>query len=129
MRIIEEIKLDFSDVLIKPKRSTLISRKEAWLARKFKFRHSNHTWEGVPIIASNMDHTGTIDMYNALAPFGILTALCKFTKWPDNNWTHLIQTIGLDQDLDVLDYDDSNWICLDVANGYTERFNNYVQVM
>ena len=129
MRIIEEVKLDFSDVLIKPKRSTLISRKDAGLARKFKFKHSNHTWEGVPIIASNMDHTGTIDMYNALASFEMLTALCKFIKWPNNNWTHLIQTIGLDQDLDVLDYDDSNWICLDVANGYTERFMGYVDLM
>ena len=51
MRIIEEVKLDFNDVLIKPKRSTLISRKDAWLARKFKFRHSNRNWEGIPIIA------------------------------------------------------------------------------
>ena len=129
MRIEDEIKLDFSDVLIRPKRSTLVTRKEAWLARKFKFRHSKHTWEGIPIIASNMDHTGTVDMYNVLSTKAMLTALCKFTKWPTNNWTNLIQTVGLDQNLDELDYDDSNWICLDVANGYTERFMEYVELM
>ena len=84
MRIIEEVKLDFNDVLIKPKRSTLISRKDAWLARKFKFRHSNRNWEGVPIIASNMDHTGTLNMFMELTQFGMLTALCKFTRWPSN---------------------------------------------
>ena len=62
MRIEEDVKLDFSDVLIKPKRSTLVSRKYAWLARVFKFKYSSHTWEGIPIIAANMDHTGTYDM-------------------------------------------------------------------
>ena len=131
MRIIEEVKLDFSDVLIKPKRSTLMSRKDAWLARKFKFRHSNRNWEGIPIIASNMDHTGTLNMFMELSRKGMLPALCKFTKWPSNldSTRNLIQTIGLDQDLDVLDYDDSRWICLDVANVYTERFNDYVAKM
>ena len=69
MRIIEDTKLDFSDVLISPKRSQLTSRKDAELTRKFTFKHSKHTWTGVPIIASNMDHTGTIGMYNSLSEY------------------------------------------------------------
>ena len=136
MRIIDDTKLDFDDVLISPKRSQLTSRKDARLTREFIFKHSYHTWEGVPIIASNMDHTGTHEMYKALKDFGMLTALCKFVTWielrkftSDNSWSHLIQTIGLDKNLDELDYDDSPWICLDVANGYTERFNDYVTLM
>ena len=129
MRIIDDIKLDFRDVLISPKRSQLTSRKDAELTRQFTFKHSQHTWVGIPIIASNMDHTGTVDMYNVLSEYKMLTALCKFIKWPQNVWGYLIQTIGLDQDLDVLGYDDSHWICLDVANGYTERFNDYVALM
>ena len=129
MRIIDDIKLDFDDVLISPKRSQLTSRKDAELTRKFTFKHSQHTWTGVPIVASNMDHTGTISMFNAMSEHKMLTALCKFTDWPKNGWHYLIQTIGLDQNLDALDYDDSHWICLDVANGYTERFNDYVTLM
>ena len=77
-----------------------------------------------------MDHTGTLNMFMELTQFGMLTALCKFTKWPTKlEHRNLIQTIGLDQDLDKLDYDDSRWICLDVANGYTERFNDFVGLM
>jgi len=129
MRIIDDTKLDFDDVLISPKRSQLTSRKDAELTRKFTFKHSQHTWTGVPIVASNMDHTGTISMFNAMSEYKMLTALCKFTEWPKNGWQYLIQTIGLDQNLDALDYDDSHWICLDVANGYTERFNDYVTLM
>ena len=76
-----------------------------------------------------MDHTGTIDMNKVLDEYEMLTALCKFTDWRDEGWNNLIQTIGLDQNLDTLRYDDSKWICLDVANGYTERFNDYVSKM
>ena len=130
MRIIDDTKLDFSDVLITPKRSQLTSRKDAELTRKFTFKHSKQEWEGIPIIASNMDHTGTMDMYVELDEYGMLTALCKFVEFPNTPPIkyNLIQTIGLDQDLDDIDYD-SKWICLDVANGYTERFNDYVTKM
>ena len=130
MRIINDVKLDFSDVLISPKRSQLTSRKDADLTRTFTFKHSKHTWEGIPIIASNMDHTGTLDMYGVLSEYKMLTALCKFNDWlSDYHLQYLIQTIGLDQNLDTLDYDETKWICLDVANGYTERFNDYVSLM
>ena len=133
MRIVENTKLDFSDVLISPKRSQLTSRKDADLTRQFTFKHSRHKWSGVPIIASNMDHTGTYGMNEVLEKYDILTALCKFQPWIPFNLnsplSNLIQTIGLDQNLDNLHYDDSEWICLDVANGYTERFNDYVALM
>ena len=127
MRILEDTKLDFSDVLISPKRSTLTSRKDAELSRHFTFRYSNHTWTGIPIVASNMDHTGTYKMHEAFVKFDMLVALCKFEKYePKDN---LIRTIGLDQNLDDIHYDDSPFICLDVANGYTERFCEYVSLM
>ena len=80
MRIIDDTKLDFSDVLIAPKRSQLTSRKEAELSRHFTFLHSNHTWTGIPIIAANMDHTGTVAMAHVLMEYTMLTALCKFVK-------------------------------------------------
>ena len=126
MRIIEEVKLDFRDVLIKPKRSTLTSRKEADLTRTFHFKHNKHVFRGIPIIASNMDHTGTMDVSNVLSKYDMLTALCKFNKYPNNpDLQLLIQTIGLDTNLDTLQ--ESKWICLDVANGYTERFMSFVK--
>ena len=122
MRIIDDVKLDFSDVLISPKRSQLTSRKDADLTRQFTFKHSRHGWSGVPIIASNMDHTGTLGMNLVLEQYDMLTALCKFQPWIPfhlhSSLPNLIQTIGLDQNLDNLHYDDSEWICLDVANGY-----------
>ena len=55
MRIEEDIKLDYADVLFRPKRSTLSSRKDVELKRTYKFKYSNHQWTGIPIMAANMD--------------------------------------------------------------------------
>ena len=57
MRIEDEIKLTFDDVLIRPKRSTLVSRSEVKLERELKFRHTSLTWSGVPVVSANMDTT------------------------------------------------------------------------
>ena len=61
MRIEHDVKLTFDDVLIRPKRSTLISRSDVTLVRDFKFRHSDTTWTGVPIVLANMDTTGVLE--------------------------------------------------------------------
>ena len=78
MRIETEIKLDFSDVLLKPKRSTLPSRKDVELERDFSF------WKGIPIMASNMDGVGTFSMARALQEYNMLTMIKKqysFREW------------------------------------------------
>src|SRR6476620_4478029 len=78
MRIEYDVKLDFKDVLIRPKRSVFTSRSEVSLSREFKFKHSGTKWTGVPIIAANMDHTGTFEMARALSEHELLTAMDKF---------------------------------------------------
>jgi GMP reductase len=77
MHIEESLKLDFKDVLIRPKRSTLTSRAQVELEREFVFRHSHRHYRGVPVIAANMDTTGTLEMANALEPHGLSVALHK----------------------------------------------------
>ena len=77
MRIENDVKLDFKDVLIRPKRSTLNSRNEVDVARTFRFLHTGADWTGFPLIAANMDVTGTLAMARALGRFGALTALHK----------------------------------------------------
>ena len=133
MRIEEDIKLDFNDVLIKPKRSELESRRDAILERSFNFKYSSSTWAGIPIIAANMDHVGTPQMAKALSNDKMLTAACKFKDWglfeSSIRSNYIIRTIGLDQDLNLIEENLGKWICLDVANGYTERFFRFVSLM
>ena len=127
MRILDDTKLDFNDVLIAPKRSQLTSRKDAELSRHFTFKHSPLEWTGVPIVASNMDHTGTIQMYHALSAHKMLTALCKFIDYPEDEWQYLMKTVGIDEHISMeTKVKGPKWICIDVANGYTERFIDYV---
>lgn len=136
MRIEYDVKLDFHDVLIRPKRSVLRTRADVSLDREIRFKHTQTTWQGVPIIAANMDHTGTFPMAVALASHHLLTALDKFLSIDDwNNFaskhkkdlSSCFISIGISEtdfkNLDlVLQHHDIPFICLDVANGYTERF-------
>lgn len=141
MRIENDIKLDFADVLIRPKRSVLKSRAEVSLQRKIRFRHASAEWEGIPIIAANMDHTGTFEMATILAEHGLLTALAKFytpaiwqalAKKHPAILNHCFVSTGVSQDdfdklQQVLNVTDIPMICLDVANGYTEHFVKYLE--
>ena len=77
MRIEEEIKLDYSDVLFRPKRSTLSSRKEVDLSRTYKFKYSKNEWSGVPIMAANMDGVGEIGVAEKVSEFDMITCLTK----------------------------------------------------
>ena len=76
MRIIEDVKLDYKDVLITPKRSSLSSRSEVKLERLFTFRSYN-SWFGIPIIAANMDGVGTFQMDETLNKHHCMVALTK----------------------------------------------------
>ena len=137
MKIEQDIKLDFSDVLIRPKRSTLESRNDINLEREFKFPHSNQIWKGIPIIASNMDTVGTLDMYHSLRKYNMLTCFHKFLNindYPDNDDNNYIVSIGIrDEDIGKLCnlYQKSpgkcNIICIDIANGYIKRLVNFCQ--
>ena len=113
MRIINEPKYDFDDVLIPPKRSAISSREEVDIVREYKFKNSGKTWSGLPLIASNMDATGTFAMVSSLSPNKIITALHKHYEPKvlakfliDNiyNWKNIFYTIGTsDRDVKKLD--------------------------
>ena len=71
MRLEEDIKLDYSDVLFRPKRSTLQSRKDVNLKRTYRFKYSKNEWSGIPIVAANMDGVGELAIAEKLALFSI----------------------------------------------------------
>ena len=156
MRIEDEVKLDYSDVLIRPKRSTLDysdvlirpkrstlgSRKEVRMERSFTFAHGQN-YEGIPIMASNMDGVGTFEMADRLAELNVFTCLvktysvnelvsyfdCEETFRRDN----VAMSIGI-KDEDQTKFrsvyeqvgEKLKYVCIDVANGYSQRFIEYV---
>ncbi len=138
MRIEEEVKLDFRDVLIRPKRSNLSSRKEVNLFRLYKFKHSGYEYCGVPIIAANMDGVGTIKMAQALQEHKLFTCLVKSYNTNIDNYVgfkvksdfYAVSTGTSDDDFRNLNTIvtglNSQFICIDVANGYSERFGDFI---
>jgi GMP reductase len=158
MRIENEVLLDYSDVLIRPKRSTLGSRSEVDLNRKFKFRnyepHFEHeSWEedhydGIPIMAANMDGVGTFEQADALAKLGMFTCLVKTYSEtelvcffdPEDQDHMFIRSDNVAMSIGITEKDEMKfrnvyeqvgynlkYVCIDVANGYSERFVDYVK--
>jgi GMP reductase len=130
MRIEEDTKFDYSDVLIRPKRSTIASRSQVNLERTITFPNSKQTWTGVPIIAANMDTIGTYEVYQVLSQYKILTAFHKFYTADDfqdmiiDKEYFMISTGISDSDLqrlnEIIERIDVKFICIDIANGYLE---------
>jgi GMP reductase len=142
MRIEQDLKLGFKDVLIRPKRSTLKSRAEVKLERSYDFLHSKLQWSGVPVIAANMDTVGTFAMAEALARHNMLCALHKhyslqeWQEWLRHTDAQIFQNIMIstgtsENDMERLQtvlsaIDQLQFICIDVANGYAEAFVAFV---
>ena len=142
MHIDQEIKLDFKDVLIRPKRSTLTSRSEVDISRDFVFRHSPTRYHGIPIIAANMDTTGTMEMARAFEPHKLSVALHKHYGEDElvaffaglQNKSSAFYSMGITR----ADYDKFKrviaragehieYVCIDVANGYHENFVKFIE--
>lgn len=141
MHIDNEIKLDFKDVLIRPKRSTLSSRSKVDLLRPFKFLHSKIEYSGVPIIAANMDTTGTFEMARALGKHDLSVALHKY--YDAENYIDFFKKLKVKSNAfyslgigssDLRKFEEVmekapgaiQYVCIDVANGYTETFVSFV---
>ena len=143
MRIEQDLKLGFKDVLFRPKRSTLKSRSQVELTRDFTFKHSGRQWSGVPIIAANMDSVGSFEMVKSLSKHNVMTAVHKHytvEQWAGfiakneasvlNN--AMVSTGTSDADFqktkDIMAMtDDLIFICIDIANGYSEHLVEYVE--
>lgn len=143
MRIETDLKLGFKDVMIRPKRSTLSSRAQVTLDREFTFLHSNYKWNGVPIMAANMDTVGTFEMAKKLAQYKMFTAIHKHYSLEE--WKDFMQSMTDDftdyfavstgtgsadsEKLTIIfrQYPNLKFICIDVANGYSEHFVNFVK--
>ena len=146
MRLDNEIKLDYKDVLLKPKRSTLSSRRDVEMTRSFTFRNSGETYECCPIIASNMDGVGTFSMAKVIQEYKMMTTITKTTtleQWKKAvgegiklKYLSVCTGTGKLWDDDAEDYStmqkvlksypDVKFITIDVANGYHTNFSDFV---
>ena len=146
MRIEHDIKLDYKDVLFKPKRSTLTSRRDVDLTREFTFYNSGKTWKGIPIMAANMDGVGTFAMAKVLQEKKMITVMRK--HYTIDDWKEAIGNgvkmkylsvctgTGVIWDENAQDYatmkavlemyPDIPFICVDVANGYFENYADFI---
>ena len=147
MRIEQDIKLDYSDVLFKPKRSKLESRRDVDLMRTFKFHNSGNEWTGVPVMASNMDGVGTFSMARELQQHKMLTIIGKhndFESWKNAigsgvkmKYISVCTGTGFIWDQNAQDYNtmvkvleaypDIKFITVDVANAYHENFGDFIE--
>jgi len=152
MRLEEDVKLDYKDVLIRPKRSTLKSRSEVSLERRTRFRNyeppfphniEDYHYKGIPIMAANMDGVGTMEMADTLSEQGIFTCLVKTYTAEElidffygdglNRTDYVAMSIGTgESDYNKLEQvyakceDNLKYVCMDIANGYSNHFAQHV---
>ena len=135
MRIVDDIKLDYNDVLFRPKRSEMGSRNEVDLFKTYTFRNSGATYSGIPIMAANMDGVGTFDLSASLHEHGLFTCLVKsydLDAWKENSNLFFPESAAIstgvtkadmEQTKAIIDqFPEIKFICIDVANGYSEKF-------
>jgi GMP reductase len=143
MRIEYDIKLGFKDVMFRPKRSTLSSRSQVKLERTFRLKHTGAEWTGIPVMAANMDTVGTFEMALALYDKKLFTAIHKHytvTEWnsfmtlaPKGIENHIALSTGTgSHDFDTITKilnanPQLRFVCIDVANGYSEHFVAFVK--
>jgi GMP reductase len=153
MRVETDVKLDYKDVLIRPKRSTLKSRKQVQLERRFTFRNfvpdfpdniEDYHYSGVPIMASNMDGVGTFAMADKLAEGGIFTCLVKtysveaLVEYFNSNMLERTNNVAMSIGTSDTDFhklvdvqaevcDQLKYVCMDIANGYSDHFAQHVK--
>ena len=143
MRIEYDIKLGFKDVMFRPKRSTLSSRSQVKLERTFRLKHTNTEWTGIPVMAANMDTVGTFEMALALAEKQLFTAIHKhysLDEWSNfmkqapkgiENYIAVSSGTGAHDLEKIVGIINTNpqlrFICIDVANGYSEHFVAFVK--
>ncbi len=144
MRIEEDIKLNFKDVLLKPKRSGVNSRCEVDLLRNFTFKHSGKKWAGVPVVASDMHTVGTFAMFQKLKEQKLFTCIHK--HYSKLEWKHFLKTIKSEEDFKYMALssgmkDESydffkeimalapaiEFICFDLANGYSQKYADFIK--
>lgn len=141
MKIDQRPQLDFKNVLIRPKRTTLNSRSEVDIERQFKFIYSKQIWKGVPIMSANMDTTGTFEVYDVLSENKMITCFNKFYSLKD--FKERMKTNPLNPDYfmistgiqesgfsnlnDIITLTKAKWICVDVANGYMKQVITYCE--
>lgn len=139
MKILPNTFLDFNDVLLLPKRSELSSRSEVDLTRTLHFLHSKRTWTGVPILASNMDTTGTFEMYSTLSKHQLITVFHKHYTLQD--YKTFLSTTTLNPNYYSLStgISDTDWektkelinllnpyfLTIDIANGYSHKLGEF----
>ena len=132
--MVEDMKLDFKDVLIRPQLTALSSRRSVNLSRKFTFRHHDTAWEGIPIMAANMDTVGTFEIAEEFAKNDMITCMQKhyeakeFIEWGNKVGEPVLRNIAVAAGVNDRDFNkvkvimeglpDIKFICLDVANGY-----------
>lgn len=126
MQLETDIKLDFSDVLIKPKHSTITSRQQVELEREFHFRYSSKKWKGIPIISANMPTVTTRAVVDAMVSNHMLAGIARDRQFPVglSNYHSSIATIGINEGYPGVF---TSFVCLDVANGYMEKFVNKIK--